>query len=1090
MTWRAQIDDHGVVTRYKDLESGKVISAADYEKQQQQSLSPGSQYLSPTTGQAVTPYYGNTGVVGQQLVPPPPVTTPLVTTGGSPVLSSQSASAQQVGGQFVGGQPAVQAVDDGQNPLIQPGAQILGELPAAQAQTAQAQTPIGSSPTPVQGKNLRMEGLPHPMIAQATGFRTHGFLDATSIAILIPTLIILTLIIAAAHKKRLFPWQTLRPFNPPTGLMTPREYERSYLCPPNARRAGKLGKRDPNATWTDEDGTVLPFGFLARTHLPVTIPLGRLPNKNMFIVAPSGSGKTTLMRAIIKGMLARPCVIVALEAKANDPNLDELKEGFKFTVLPAAQEAGFAPLYFNPLDESSVYWNPLDLDPITFSSSLIPNLNMLDPEEQHWAERDHGYITGLATLLKWGAVMVSGEDESGMATDVQPLPCNPRGLMRLVNNRRNIVESLRRLRTNPDVDPMELSELSLTLSSIIRTDTDWDKNIQGVRGRLRMFKNPNVLRVTEHSSIDLRRCMFEPTVLIFGAPASLGPDAESLADCFVYQLQQALHSRYGTASVLPLFAFFDEYQTLNLDIAGRLSAIVRGANGGLTVILQNVSQITGTAMMREGTMAGMAELKTIFSNSAIRICLHNADDTTARFFSDEIGKHAVVIPGVSDHFGAGGFATFPTAWNRIHSQQVVARVDTDAIKRMEAFHGLLYLSPAGGAFGEVKPLMVDLRGIEEIARIHLLHSKRAPVTPDSSGTATPGGAAPETVASGGAGTSPAAETGTSTGEAASVATEASSPAAGLPMFAAGALAAEAVSNIAGIKQTEVEHDFAATKAPEVERDVTGVVDGITPLAEAPDSEGLGGGAKEDMSKDNLTDATHKDMQEKLAQVAAAARPSTIPPAVSASQPVAASALPAAVQPTPRRICPFCGNIAGRGKFCISCGKPMDATSDAPLSANPTPESVAPESFQKPRLTSDMVSPYPPSKSVATPPAAQPASKPITQTASAPTATAPVAPPVTQPASTPATQPATSSTTTPSYPMDAEVNSAGLRRIPPSMPSVYGIRSHHSLSPRMAPSSPPNNSTSSDSNSTDSTGSAGPSIAFRTVNPSWTKHPPQ
>ncbi len=74
--------------------------------------------------------------------------------------------------------------------------------------------------------------------------------------------------------------------------------------------------------------------------------------------------------------------------------------------------------------------------------------------------------------------------------------------------------------------------------------------------------------------------MHKPTVLIFGAPASLGPDAESLASCFVYQLQQALHTRYGTVSVLPLFAFFDEYQTLNLDTAGRLSAIVRG----LTVV--------------------------------------------------------------------------------------------------------------------------------------------------------------------------------------------------------------------------------------------------------------------------------------------------------------------------------------------------------------------------------------------------------------------------------------------------------------------------------------------------------------------------
>ena len=328
-----------------------------------------------------------------------------------------------------------------------------------------------------------------------------------------------------------------------------------------------------------------------------------------------------------------------------------------------------------------------------------------------------------------GCVQVVADDENGQASEVQPLPCNPRGLMRLVNNRRNIVESLRRLKNNPNVDVAELSEMTQTLSSIIRTDTDWDKNIQGVRGRLRMFKNPGVLKVTEQSNVDIKAAMHHPTLLIFGAPASLGADAESLASCFVYQLQQALHTRYGTKSVLPLFAFFDEYQTLNMDIAGRLSAIVRGANGGLTVILQNISQIAGdggSKMDPAGKGAGGSEIKTIFSNSAIRVCLHNADETTALFFSNEIGKHAVVVPGISDHYMSTGFGIFPTSWNRIHSQQVVARVDPDAIKRMEKHHALVYLAPAGDPeFGEVKPLMVDLRGIEEIARLHLLHNVSA-----------------------------------------------------------------------------------------------------------------------------------------------------------------------------------------------------------------------------------------------------------------------------------------------------------------------------------------------------------------------------
>lgn len=774
MPIRPQMNERGVITRYKDTDTGEVLSVAEYERRvtmhsgsYMHSPSPSIPHLEhqpPVHGHhgiyssGVAPIYSQTQqqypanqtpanqypatqASGAPAYPAAPASAP-GTTGGAPSAGSSYASYPPATApnpaQTAGSAPV--AMPTGTSPLVQPGAQLLGAngepLSAIPGGIAQGQPPTAGQS--VQKKNLRMEGVPdhHNKAAGAgsAGYRTHGFLDATSVAILLPTLVLLALIIAAAHKKRLFPWQTIRTFNPPSGLMGPRDYERSFVCPPNLRRHGRMGKRNPNATWTEEDGIVLPFGFLARTHLPITIPLGRLPNKNMFLVAPSGSGKTTLMRAIMKAMLAKPCVMIALEAKANDPTLDEKKEGFKHTVLPEAKAAGFDSLYFSPLDPESIHWNPLDLDPTTFSSSIVQDVNSLPPEEQHWAERDHGYISNLVKLLKWGAVQVINEDENGQAIEFSPLPCNPRGLMKLVNNRRNIVESIRKLKAEQAVDPTELNELTLTLSSIIRTDTDWDKNIQGVRGRLRMFRNESVLRVTEQSNVDIRASMNRPTVLIFGTPASLGPDAESLAACFVYQLQQALHTRYGTRSVLPLFAFFDEYQTLNIDLAGRLSAIVRGANGGLAVILQNVSQIAKNAGKADAGSGGASELRTIFSNSAIRVCLHNADETTAKFFSEEVGKHAVVVPGISDHYESNGFGIFPTSWNRIHSQQVVSRVDTDSIKRMEKHHALVYLSPAGDPeFGETKPFMCDLRGIEEIARMHLLHNVSGKTPPDGSG---------------------------------------------------------------------------------------------------------------------------------------------------------------------------------------------------------------------------------------------------------------------------------------------------------------------------------------------------------------------
>jgi hypothetical protein len=61
---------------------------------------------------------------------------------------------------------------------------------------------------------------------------------------------------------------------------------------------------------------------------------------------------------------------------------------------------------------------------------------------------------------------------------------------------------------------------------------------------------------------------------------------------------------------------------------------------------------------------------------------------------------------------------------------------------MEKHHALVYLSPAGDPeFGEAKPFMVDLRGIEEIARLHLLHNVNARGGPG--GEAPPAFAAPQ-----------------------------------------------------------------------------------------------------------------------------------------------------------------------------------------------------------------------------------------------------------------------------------------------------------------------------------------------------------
>jgi hypothetical protein len=315
MSWKAQINDRGVITRYKDDVTGQVISAKEFERQSQMQPAPAAYPSHPSMQSGMPLYAAPASAYGGGAAPggyaQHSASLPPIQSGGQDLSQHLINQGIQQAPQAM---PAVQPMGmpaGGPNPLVQPGAQMLNGqnlTPGAAPGSILNNPSQAMSPTaglPLQGKNLRMEGIAPGMHANPTPQvhvprKTHGFLDATSIAILLPTLVLLALIIAAAHKKRLFPWQTIRTFNPPSGLMTPRDYERSFVCPPNLRKHGRMGKKNPNASWGDVDGVVIPFGFLARTHLPITIPMGRLPNKNMFIVAPSGSGKTTLMRSIIQ----------------------------------------------------------------------------------------------------------------------------------------------------------------------------------------------------------------------------------------------------------------------------------------------------------------------------------------------------------------------------------------------------------------------------------------------------------------------------------------------------------------------------------------------------------------------------------------------------------------------------------------------------------------------------------------------------------------------------------------------------------------------------------------------------------------------
>src|SRR4029434_7062357 len=202
MTWRAQIDDRGVVTRYKDTDSGETISAKEYERLQQMQVGHPAALpqMTATTGvpMATTNGGGFTsaggGFVGPGgpplMVPTAPQAVAQPTGGPAPAGSPgiMPAGAQPgVGGPPVGvcgprlpigAAPA--PAGEGNNPLIQPGAQMLNgtATPAAGLPLSHARIHPPTAGQQIQGKNLRMEGIPQHHNGTSIGYKSHGFLDA------------------------------------------------------------------------------------------------------------------------------------------------------------------------------------------------------------------------------------------------------------------------------------------------------------------------------------------------------------------------------------------------------------------------------------------------------------------------------------------------------------------------------------------------------------------------------------------------------------------------------------------------------------------------------------------------------------------------------------------------------------------------------------------------------------------------------------------------------------------------------------------------------------------------------------------------
>jgi hypothetical protein len=261
----------------------------------------------------------------------------------------------------------------------------------------------------------------------------------------------------------------------------------------------------------------------------------------------------------------------------------------------------------------------------------------------------------------------------------------------------------------------------------------------------------------------------------------------------------------------------------------------------------------------------------------------------------------------------------------------------------------------------------------------------------------------------------------------------------------------------------------------------------------------------------------------VSDTSSAAGVANMAPGITAPQDVEATQ---ATQSAPRRMCPHCGNIAGRGKFCISCGKQIDIPQNVDVQQDHvqqdqneiTPnEQIAPQEVDHLIAGSQQVVP---ADDVVDNTASKREEKESEETdtmtlpafdfspylegtgnidtgssgaagINPPTASAEQAPDVS------AQQQAIQNVDTANINANAEtpVREGLLKRIPPpTMPSVIGIRPANPLAPRVSsqpangigPSSPSSIQTQSTGGVSSTTSSYMPSVTFRPASPSWLK----
>ncbi|MFN8250266.1 MAG: type IV secretory system conjugative DNA transfer family protein [Ferruginibacter sp.] len=336
--------------------------------------------------------------------------------------------------------------------------------------------------------------------------------------------------------------------------------------------------------------------------------------RNALVVGPSGSGKTS---TVLYGVLNS-----TMRGNSSLCVLDISGEIYQHYSKYLSQKAKIYKIDFS---ETSDGFNPIEAYGNSISAIqklaaiLIKNSGIAGSGEPYWASSAEKIIVVMIQLLWY--------EEAQFRTMLNLV----RMLEVFAGEPKKI--DIRVIKTKDE-------DLMAMYKSIIATpDKTLQSSISTALVALKIFRNPEVARVTAQSTFHFRTFRKEKSILFINIPVMDAPFMAPFAATLFEELFKVILERIPEKSEASIFCILDEMATLRFQNLGIVYANIRKYNAGCLGIIQDLDMLKMTW--------SAAEVQAILTNSYSKVFLPGQPHGTCKLLEDMLGKDATHKPSMT-----------------------------------------------------------------------------------------------------------------------------------------------------------------------------------------------------------------------------------------------------------------------------------------------------------------------------------------------------------------------------------------------------------------------------------------------------------